>query len=194
MRIRNLEKKDTSMMLEWMHDPNVTEFLHKDFRIMTEEDCLQFICKSQEDHKNLHLAVADERDEYMGTVSLKNICNDSAEFAIVMRKCAMGKGLAGFAMKAMIQKGKDMGIKDIYWCVSRDNKRAIRFYDKNGFARTSFDPLYMSGGGIPRRKSNRCSGTELKWSFSHLCVYGGGCMKRLILLNHVCALEARCAA
>lgn len=38
--------------------------------------------------KNLHLAIVDENDEYMGTVSLKNIEEDKAEFAITVRKNA----------------------------------------------------------------------------------------------------------
>ena len=32
-------------------------------------------------------------------------------------------------------------LKMIYWCVSPKNKRAIRFYDKNGFKRVNPDTI-----------------------------------------------------
>ena len=43
--------------------------------------------------KNIHMAITDDNDEYMGTVSLKNInyIDSFAEFAITVRRTAMGK-------------------------------------------------------------------------------------------------------
>ncbi len=40
---------------------------------------------------DLHLAIVDDNDIYMGTVSLKHITNQSAERAIILRSCALGK-------------------------------------------------------------------------------------------------------
>lgn len=91
---------------------------------------------SQEDEENLHLALVDENDEYMGTVSLKDIdkINKTAEFANTIRKCAMGKGYSSQAMKMIIEKAfEEYGLESVYWCVSPENKRAVRFYDKNGY-------------------------------------------------------------
>ena len=34
----------------------------------------------------------------------------------------------------------------VYWCVSPDNKRAVRFYDKNEFARVPANELDMIEG------------------------------------------------
>ena len=70
----------------------------------------------------------------MGTVSLKHIHDGKAEFAIAIRKCAMGKGISGDAMKEILNYGLDtLGLDQIYWCVSPDNRRAVRFYEKNGY-------------------------------------------------------------
>ena len=41
----------------------------------------------------------------MGTVSLKHIKNNTAEFAIAIRKIAMGYGFASYAMNEIIQYG-----------------------------------------------------------------------------------------
>ena len=101
MRLRNLELKDAPLMLEWMHDKSVVKDMQADFLSKTLEDCYIFILSSKDTQKNLHLAIVAETDEYMGTVSLKNIEEDKAEFAITVRKNAMGKGYALFGMKKL---------------------------------------------------------------------------------------------
>lgn len=135
MRLRYLEVKDVPFMLEWMHDPIVTKYLNTNFANKTREDVISFINKSISD-EDVHLAVVSDADEYMGTVSLKHIdqANHNAEFAISMRKAAMGHGYAWFGIRAIIEKGfTEYGLDSIYWCVRRDNTRAVRFYDKHNF-------------------------------------------------------------
>lgn len=69
------------------------------------------------------------------------------EFAIAVRRCAMGKGYAKYGIEEIIRAGKmKLGLKRIYWCVSRENRRAIRFYDKNGHGRVSVECLKMFEG------------------------------------------------
>ncbi len=134
MYLRKLELKDSKLMLEWMHDKNVTNNLRTDFSTKTEEDAISFIKNSWEDKDNLNLAIASDEDEYMGTVSLKNIENLSAEFAITVRTEAMGRGYSWFGMEEIIKKAfNELGLESVYWCVSKDNTRAVRFYDKHNF-------------------------------------------------------------
>lgn len=130
------DKEDAPLMLEWMHDPDVVQNMQADFAHKTLSDCENFIRVSYTDDKNLHLAVVDDNNTYMGTVSLKNIENDAAEFAITVRKNAMGKGFSKYAMSEIIRIGlEELNLKSIYWCVSPENKRAVKFYDKNGYMR-----------------------------------------------------------
>ena len=134
MRLRRLEQKDAPMMLEWMHDKNVVKDLHADFGSKTIEDAEAFIEASHNDKTNIHLAIASDEDEYMGTVSLKHIKDLSAEFAITVRSKAMSRGYAWFGMESIIEKAfEELGLESVYWCVSRSNKRAVRFYDKHNF-------------------------------------------------------------
>ena len=150
--LRKLEKKDAPLMLEWMHDPSVVEHLNRDFGALTLEDCEAFIEKAAEgadaDWKtmtgNLHLAIEDEQGEYMGTVSLKEIDREtsSAEFGITVRTCTMGRGISIAAMKEIVKIGHEvMGLDLIFWCVSKYNTRAVRFYEKNGFEKITLDEL-----------------------------------------------------
>lgn len=143
MNLRKLELEDAPLMLEWMHDKLAVKDLQANFAEKSLADCESFIKNSHIDKENLHLAIVDETDTYMGTVSLKHIVPAiSAEFAIAVRKCAMGKGFSKYAMAEMIRIGiGEMKLKNIYWFVSPNNKRAIRFYDKNGYQKIDADKL-----------------------------------------------------
>lgn len=142
MKLRKLKLQDASKMLEWMHDRNVVQDLRTDFMSKTIEDCEQFINNSWEGANNQNFAITDENDVYMGTVSLKNINEKSAEFGITVRSCAMGRGYAKEAMHAVLKIAfEELKLERVYWCVSPDNKRAIRFYDKNDFQRISSEML-----------------------------------------------------
>lgn len=136
MDLRKLELKDAPLMLEWMHDRSVVENLQTNFLEKTLGDCEVFITDSWKNESNLHLAIVDEKDTYMGTVSLKHVKMASAEFGISIRKAAMGKGYARWAMEEIFRMGQEeMKLEQVYWCVNPQNKRALKFYDKNGYAR-----------------------------------------------------------
>ena len=134
MYLRKLNLKDAPLMLSWMHDKSVTKELQTDFSSKTIDDCNNFIINSWKTETDINLAISSDEDEYMGTVSLKHIEYSSAEFAIVVRKEAMGRGYSWFGMEEIIKKAFDeLRLEAIYWCVSTENMRAIRFYDKHNF-------------------------------------------------------------
>lgn len=136
MYLRKLDLKDAPLMLEWMHDDSVTHDLSTDFASKTIDDCERFITASQNTADDLHLAIVSDADEYMGTVSLKHIdvAAGNAEFAITVRKAAMGHGYSWFGMTEVIRVAfEERRLNSVYWCVSNDNQRAVRFYDKHGF-------------------------------------------------------------
>ena len=146
MKLRKFLLKDAPYMLEWMHDKNVLSGLQAEkFINKNIQDCEEFIKTHTSDINNLHMAIVDENDVYMGTVSLKHITENDAEFAIAIRTCAMGKGYAGMAMKEIIRIGhEELGIKYIYWGVRKDNLRAIRFYDKNLYRQSDISVEWTS--------------------------------------------------
>lgn len=136
MRLRKLQNKDAPLMLEWMRDESIAHYFRKDFSKLTIDDCLDFISAAQTETEDIHLAIVDNQDEYMGTVSLKKIQQNTAELGIVLRAAVMGKGYALFGMNEIIEYGYRMhGIKEIYWCVDPENQRAVQFYDRNNYRR-----------------------------------------------------------
>ena len=87
MHLRKLKTQDAQFMLEWMHDDSVIHYMRANFAAMQIDDCMNFIEESMYEKQNVHLAITDDNDEYMGTVSLKNILKEkNAEFAITIRK------------------------------------------------------------------------------------------------------------
>ena len=156
MKLRNLEMKDAPLMLEWMHDDSVVHFMGANFAEKTLEDCENFINYTRSAENDLHLAIVDENDEYMGTVSLKHINKDLrlAEFAITVRKAAMGKGYSAYGMKEIIRIGlEEYGLDKVLWCVSSLNERAVRFYDKNGYQRITEVPSYYKDMYTPEQNA-----------------------------------------
>lgn len=133
--IRKLEKKDAERMLEWMHDDAINCNFSVDFKSYSLEQVIGFIDNSF-DKQNQHFAITDENDMYQGTVSLKNIsyADLNAEYAIVLRNDALGKGYSQGATKEILAYAfNDLKLHKVYLNVLESNIRARRFYEKMGF-------------------------------------------------------------
>ncbi len=134
MELRKLQIKDAPLMLEWMKDDTVVHYFKKIFEEKTLEDCIRFITEAQDEFENINMAIVDDHDEYMGTISLKNIRDNTAEVGIVLRSCAMGCGYASFGMDEIMKYGyHTRGIDTFFLCVDPINRRAVRFYEKQGY-------------------------------------------------------------
>lgn len=139
MRLRRLEEKDAEGMLEWMGDSEI----QKAFRFHAEQadmkSVLNFIKNADirlADGKDLHYAIVDKEDEYLGTISLKNVelSDKKAEYAISLRKKAQGKGVASAATEEILKVAfESYKLERIYLNVLSDNERAVRLYERMGF-------------------------------------------------------------
>lgn len=133
--LRRLEEKDASLMLEWMHDDTINCNFQYPFKEMTIEKVKNFIEYSFNE-ENQHFAIVDEKDEYLGTISLKNISykNGNAEYAIVTRKNAQGTGVARLATCELLQYAfEELKLHKVYLNVLAENIRARKLYEKCGF-------------------------------------------------------------
>ncbi|MEH7252413.1 GNAT family N-acetyltransferase [Neobacillus niacini] len=134
--LRNLELKDAIGMLEWMKDPELMKNFRFDASDMTLDQAEEFITQTNTDEKNKHYAIVSEEDEYLGTISLKNIDIESknAEYAIACRHKAIGTGAAKEGTRLLLKIAfNQLSLEKVYLNVLSENKRAIRFYEKVGF-------------------------------------------------------------
>jgi diamine N-acetyltransferase len=147
--IRRLEYRDGDLMLEWMHDKDTARAFRTPFETFDMEKVKRFIDNSDTDI-NKHFAVINDNDEYIGTVSLKNISmvNKSAEYAIVVRKEYRGTGAAKCATDEILSYAFDkLGLHKVYLNVLDRNDRAKSFYEKCGFIYegTARDAIFLNG-------------------------------------------------
>ncbi len=148
--LRRLQKEDALYMLEWMHDADIQSVFAKNMASITIEQALAFISSadvpddedrdiSQWGGKDIHFAITNkETNEYLGTISLKNINlkNCDAEYAISTRKTVHGTGAAAEATALLLKKAFNAyELHRVYLNVLSENKRAMRFYEKCGFQR-----------------------------------------------------------
>lgn len=140
--LRELKEKDAPFMLEWMHDADIQKSFKRRMADSTVDDVMDFIKKAASTATvstgtDLHFAIADKADDqYLGTVSLKKIDleNGNAEFAIVTRKKAHGKGIGHQATILILKKAfYEIGLQRVYLNVFSNNTAAIRLYERCGF-------------------------------------------------------------
>ena len=155
MKIRKLKLEDAPYMLEWMDDAELTSGLHTDYSEKTIQDAEGFIRSAQSYDLEKHYAIVNDEDEYMGTISLRNIDLEegNAELAVVVRRTAMRKGYAWHGMLEVLDIAfNDLKLNSVYWRVKASNFRAIRFFEKHGFNTLDQD--------IPFHILNRHSGEK----------------------------------
>lgn len=137
--LRELKQKDIPNMLEWMQDKESRNFFRFSSDAATYENALNFVQNAQiqlMDGKSIHFAITDASDEYLGTISLKNIDLQSknAEYAIALRKKARGKGIGHDATCKILQMAfEQFGLERVYLNVLSKNQQAIYLYEKMGF-------------------------------------------------------------
>lgn len=137
--LRVLQKTDVQGMLEWMHDKDINRYFRFDAANMTEDKAVKFIENANNDiaeKKSYNFAIADAKNQYLGTISLKEIDWEAkaAEYAISLRKSAQGKGIAAAATRKLFELAFDeLKLNRIFLNVLSENKRAIHMYEKCGF-------------------------------------------------------------
>lgn len=146
MRIRELKLSDAERMLEWMKNPQINYWYCFQPEEMSLHDVHRFIEQAEQGGgQQIHYAIADDKDEYIGTVSLKNInkIRKDAEYAIVLRSKAQGKGISAEATNEILKIGfEQYKLDKIYLNVLAENARANAFYRKYGFV---FDRTEVNG-------------------------------------------------
>ncbi len=140
--LRELRMSDAEKMLEWMHDKEINRYFIKKMMNMDISDVEGFIRRASEGQgTDVHWAITDSTDEYLGTISLKKIDreNGNAEYAIVLRRCAEGIGHGYRATKEVLKKAFDeLGLHRVYLTVLGDNEQAMQMYERCGFVNEGY--------------------------------------------------------
>lgn len=142
MQLRELTLEDSAGMLEWFRDENVTSYLHGDYSNASINDAIKFISEESKYDNEVHYAIVNDENDYIGTVSLRHIdkVEETAELAIVVKSDYFAKGYAWFAVCEILKYAFNiLQLRGVYWRVYQKNKRAIHFFDKHGFNKPDED-------------------------------------------------------
>ena len=129
-------EKDAENMLQCLLDDAAMQFMKLSESRQSIEKCRLFIANSFTE-KNQHFAIVNEHDEWVGTISLKNIDHEvgAAEYAIITAQQVHGKGTAALATRELLDYAfHTLDLNRIYLNVVKENIRANKFYLKCGFA------------------------------------------------------------
>lgn len=165
MLLREPKEKDVQGMLSWMHSPETKEIFANDFASFTFDKVLNFVKHANDDKSNKNFVCVDDDDNYLGTVSLKNIDfhAKNAEYAVSFCSEAQGTGAAKFATKEILKYAfETLGLERVYLNVIPENVRANKFYQKIGFVyEGEFRNHILVNGGL----RNLCWYSMLKSEF-----------------------------
>ncbi|RXR24144.1 GNAT family N-acetyltransferase [Flavobacterium stagni] len=133
MQIRKAKPEDMKQVLERIRELAVFE-KEPDAVVITEEDLIR---DGFSEHPLFYCFVAEEANELLGialyyyrystwkgkTIHLEDL---------IVKEDQRGKGIGFELYKAIIQKGKEEGVRRIEWAVLEWNTPAIAFYEKTG--------------------------------------------------------------
>lgn len=154
IRLRKVERDDTTLFVKWFNDPEVREGLmvHLPISLMEEEKWLDEILQRPNEERPLVIEVLKNQDWItIGNCSFFNIdCrNRSAELGIVIgEKQFWNQGYGSKAITLCVELGfYSYNLNRIFLRVYETNPRAIRCYEKVGFVREGIhrDGYYQNG-------------------------------------------------
>lgn len=152
-RLRELERKDLSIINRWRNDPELISMLGSPFRYINfSVDEKWFDGYMSNRNTQVRCAIVkDDSDDILGLVSLISIdyLNQSSVFHIMIgNKDNQRKGIGTFAVDAMLQHAfYNMNLQRVELLVLDDNVPACRLYEKSGFIKegTKRNAKYKNG-------------------------------------------------
>jgi diamine N-acetyltransferase len=139
-RFRELERADLAALNRWRNDPQIIRHLGANFHsISPEVDAHWYDAYLAGRDRAVRLAIVDATcDRVIGSVNLTDVhrVNRSAEFSIVIGESGYwSQGYGTEAARVMLTHAfDDLNLHRVYLTVLAENTRAVRLYERAGFA------------------------------------------------------------
>ncbi|RDU57864.1 UDP-4-amino-4,6-dideoxy-N-acetyl-beta-L-altrosamine N-acetyltransferase [Helicobacter sp. MIT 99-5507] len=127
-----LNCNDKLKILDMRNDARVSKYMFFDRKI-TKKEHFEFIKKLDSTRDRIYFAIKDKKDEILGVISLTNISNLSAYIGIYTNP-NINTSNGNLLMQVIKYIGfKEIGLKQLFAQCLKDNRKALRFYEKEGF-------------------------------------------------------------
>ena len=152
INLRGIEKEDyTERMRRWANDPDFNRYLSHGLKPTT-RGMMESLYEILRNKENYILAIVDRASEKtVGIIGLHqfNWQARSAEYTIhIGEKEFWGKGIAGEATEYILRYAfETINLNRVWLGVSEPNVKAVKFYEKAGFAREGVlrDEIFKEG-------------------------------------------------
>ena len=131
-------------MYEWIQEDAIKMYYTEDISKSSKKEVYQYVANGIESNDYKRFAIVSDGDEYMGIASLKYVDVEKgyAQIFVAVRKAAMARGYSWFAVCELLRIAfEEMNLESVYWCISHENVRAVRFCDKHFLKRIIDVPL-----------------------------------------------------
>ncbi|MEI7803832.1 MAG: GNAT family protein [Hyphomicrobiales bacterium] len=138
--LRGLQREDLEFYRRWLDDPRVTEFLEMGVRPTRDKDIEAFWKLANDTEDAVVFAIADKKTKktvgVCGLYLIQWICRRAQFNILIGELSAWDKGFGTEAADLLLDYafGK-LNLNSVQLGVNAENKRAVRSYEKVGFAR-----------------------------------------------------------
>lgn len=147
-----LTENDASTLTRWVNDAEVNQYLSMGVSPLTEEAEVSFIQAAYKSNDRMVLGIWHKADKQLiGNTGFHNIdqLNQTASFGIMIGETAYwNQGVGTEALKLMLRYAFTIrNLRSVTLSVLGENPRAIRCYEKNGFAVVGTYPQHRFKAG-----------------------------------------------
>lgn len=131
--LRKIKLADKKYFAKWWRDKDLLKLTSGDFRYLSEKKVAKYFQGMYKNKSDLHYMI-NLGQKIIGNISLEKQRNNCCITQIVIgEKKYWNKGYGTKAIKLLLRKAKNRGIKKVYLEVRPTNKRAIKAYEKCDF-------------------------------------------------------------
>jgi len=133
--LREICEKDLEKVRQWINSKTVSHALNIKKKITFKRQLNWYERYLKDDRKNVFAIVRNDSHEHIGNISLFDITEKSAYLTIFIGESdSLRKGFGSEALALLINHCRRLHIATLFLTVNSDNKEAIQFYVKSGFA------------------------------------------------------------